>query len=128
MFRGVLAAWGGSSTNSEHGSPGTVYIQTNIGDDEYKLLFVNNLNRDEKFQVLLDETATDEYRFDEVKLIRKATLALKKVSSLTLIINIVVHMFHICTQTSVLYLRMDNNLTSSIFLAEPRSKSKALRV
>ncbi|KAK3724602.1 hypothetical protein QZH41_005193 [Actinostola sp. cb2023] len=78
IFRGVLAAWGGHSSTSQYGSPGTLYIQTNIGDDEYKLLIVDNLNRDEKFQLVLDEPGTDKYRFNEVKLVRKAVLALKK--------------------------------------------------
>lgn len=79
MFRGVLAAWGGHSSSSVHGSPGTVYLQTNIGDDEYKLLLIDNMNRDEKFQVLLNEPGMNEYHFDEVKLVRKAVLALAKV-------------------------------------------------
>lgn len=64
---------------SAHGSPGTVYIENNIGDDKYKLLLIDNLNRDEKFQVLLNEPGISEYKFDEVRLVRKAVLALAKV-------------------------------------------------
>lgn len=81
LFRGVLAAWGGQSSTSAYGSPGTVYIETHIGDDEYKLLMIDNLNRGEAFQVLLNEPGMSEYKFDEVKLVRNAVLALAKVLS-----------------------------------------------
>lgn len=79
MFRGVIAAFGGNSATSEYGSPGTVYIQTNIGDVEYSLLVVDNLNRDEKFQLPLYERRSKKYTFNEIKLLKNAVVALLKV-------------------------------------------------
>lgn len=82
IFRGKLAAVGGESSSSNHGSPGTVYIKTHIGDDVYKLLCVDNQHRDEKFKLILNEPGTNEYRFSEVRLLRKAVVAVNAVSKL----------------------------------------------
>lgn len=83
IFRGKLAVEGGKSSSSNHGSPGTLYIQTSIGNDVYKLLCVDNLDRDEKFKLILDEPGTNEYRFSEVRLVRNAVIAVNAVGTLT---------------------------------------------
>ena len=42
-FHGVLEAIGG--TGHHHGGPGTVFIESEIGDDIYKYLYVDNQDR-----------------------------------------------------------------------------------
>ena len=80
IFQGVLTALGGaSSSNQQHGSPGTVYVDVNVGDEPYRMLQVDNLNRDETFKVFLVESGTTLFRFEKVHLVRRAVLAVKQV-------------------------------------------------
>lgn len=89
IFRGKLLVEGGESSSSNHGSPGTLYIQTSVGDEIYKLLCVDNLNRDEKFELVLNEPGTNEYRFSEVRLVRKAVITVSAVSKVTFVLSFV---------------------------------------
>jgi hypothetical protein len=43
LFNGNLVATGGNAVHK--GGPGTVYVQTDVGDDSWKELWIDNLNR-----------------------------------------------------------------------------------
>ena len=80
IFGGTLTALGASSGTSKHGSPGTVYINVDVGEEPYRMVQVDNNNRDAMLLVTLAETNTALYQFERIHLIRQAALAFKEVS------------------------------------------------
>ena len=78
MFRGSLKALGGSGTL--FGSPGTVYIEMNIGERLHKILRIDNIKRSENYKVYLAEAQSVKYDFDEVHLVNMASITIKQVS------------------------------------------------
>lgn len=80
IFGGALTALGGSSGTNRHGSPGTVYIDVNVGEEPYRVIQIDNNNRDDLLLVTLAETNTTFYRFERIHLVRRGALAIKEVS------------------------------------------------
>ena len=81
VFQGSFSALGGSSVNSQqHGSPGTVYIEVNVGEEAQRTLQIDGVNRGETFKVFLSEGGRILFRFDRIHLVRGAVLAVQKVS------------------------------------------------
>lgn len=80
IFGGTLTALGGSSGTNKHGSPGTVYIDVNVGEEPFRMIQVDNNNRDSLLLVTLAETNTALYQFERIHLIRRGALAIKEVS------------------------------------------------
>jgi len=80
IFRGILTALGGSSGTNRHGSPGTVYIDVNVGEEPYRMIQIDNNNRNDLLLVTLAETKTVLYQFERIHLVRRGALAIKEVS------------------------------------------------
>lgn len=82
-FEGNLQATAGSVTYGTEGSPGTVYIQSTVGNDVTRLLKLDNVARGNEaacgYPTYLDEPGAT-YEFNEVDLRRRACLRLKSVS------------------------------------------------
>lgn len=84
IYQGIISSIGGRSHRSSpaHGSPGTVYVETTIGDDVHRFLQVDNANdQNTALQVLLAEDGITIYNFDEIRLVRWGVLAAKQASS-----------------------------------------------
>ncbi|KAK3755992.1 hypothetical protein QZH41_003345 [Actinostola sp. cb2023] len=79
---GVITSLGGNSVTSSHGGPGTVYVETTIGNTTNRFLQIDNAGRSEALQVRLSEASSEVYYFDEVKLLRKGVLAAQQVLDL----------------------------------------------
>jgi len=75
----VITSLGGNSVTSSHGGPGTVYVETTIGNTTNRFLQIDNTGRSETLQVRLSEASSEVYYFDEVKLLRKGVLAAQQV-------------------------------------------------
>ncbi len=80
IFGGTLTALGGSSGNSKNGSPGTVYIDVDVGEEPFRMIQVDNNNRNSLLLVTLAETNTALYQFERIHLVRRGALAIKEVS------------------------------------------------
>lgn len=80
IFGGTLTALGGSSGTNRHGSPGTVCIDVNVGEEPHRMIQIDNNNRDDLLLVTLAETNTALYRFERIHLVRRGALAIKQVS------------------------------------------------
>lgn len=80
IFGGTLTALGGSSGTNRHGSPGTVYIDVNVGEEPHRMIQIDNNNRDDLLLVTLAETNTALYQFERIHLVRRGALAIKQVS------------------------------------------------
>ena len=80
IFRGSLTALGGDSGTKTYGSPGTVYIDVNVGEEPYRIVQIDNKNRDSLLPVTLAEANTSLYEFERIHLVRKGALAFKAVS------------------------------------------------
>lgn len=79
IYQGVIISLGGLSVSKHHGSPGTVYVETNIGNVTHRFLKIDNAGRSESHPVFLAEGASEEYYFDEVRLLRSGVLRAKQV-------------------------------------------------
>lgn len=79
IFRGILTALGGSSGTNRHGSPGTVYIDVNVGEEPYRMIQIDNNNRNDLLLVTLAEANTVLYQFERIHLVRRGALAIKEV-------------------------------------------------
>ena len=80
IFGGTLTALGGNSGTNRHGSPGTVYIDVNVGEELYRMIQIDNNNRADLLLVTLAEKNTALYRFERIHLVRRGALAIKEVS------------------------------------------------
>ena len=81
-----MTALGGSSGTNHHGSPGTVYIDVDVGEEPYRMIQVDNNNRDSLLMVTLAEANTVLYEFERIHLVKKGALAIKEVSCHELIV------------------------------------------
>ena len=82
-FDGLLQAHGGATGGTEHGRPGTVYLEYDIGNDTHREVRVDNLNRGTveacSYPTELGETNTH-YDFIRVDLRQRACLRIAAVS------------------------------------------------
>ena len=82
VFRGVLNALGGSSVDAyAHGSPGTVYLNVNVGEEPYRMIQIDNRNRID-LPVILAESNTTVYLLERVHLIRNGIIAIRQVGKI----------------------------------------------
>ena len=78
IFGGVLSALGGTSDNDHHGSPGTVFLNVTVGEESYRILQIDNINRVD-LPVTLAESSTTAYEFERIHLVRRGVLKVKQV-------------------------------------------------
>ena len=81
IFGGILTALGGtsSSRSSYHGSPGTVFVKVTIGKEPFRMIQVDNNNRNTLLSVTLAESKTTMYVFETIHLVRNGALNIKEV-------------------------------------------------
>jgi hypothetical protein len=76
LFNGYLIATGGNG--SYPGGPGTVYVQSDVGTDRWRELWIDNLNRGNE-NTCTYETSIDNIQLDNIHLNNRACAILTKV-------------------------------------------------
>jgi hypothetical protein len=76
LFNGNLIATGGNG--SYPGGPGTVYVQSDVGTDRWRELWIDNLNRGNE-NTCTYETSIDNIQLDNIHLNNRACAILTKV-------------------------------------------------
>ena len=81
IFGGKLTALGGTSgsSSSYHGSPGTVFVNVTIGEEPFRMIQVDNNNRNTLLPVTLAETDPVVYVFERIHLVKQGALNIKEV-------------------------------------------------
>ena len=67
-----------------------MFINVTVGEEPYRMLQVDNNNRDTHLPVTLAETNTMVYRFERIHLVRKGMLNIKEVRTLLVFANRIV--------------------------------------